>query len=120
MNNDQFTTAPGGKPAMDATTAVKETVEAVKETAEGVGATVRDAAQKLGSQAAEMGGEVYRQAADAGRYAGRQVEEQPFTALMAAGVVGILVGFLLGRASVEEPRSWRDQIDDYIPRKYWR
>ena len=87
---------------------------------EGVGATVRDAAQKLGDQAAEVGGQVYRQAADAGRYATRQIEEQPLAALMTVGILGVIIGFLLGRSSVEEQRSLRDYVDDYMPRKYWR
>lgn len=82
----------------------------------GVGATVQDTARKLGAQAAEVGEQVYRQAVDAGRYAGRQVEEQPWAAVIATGLCGLLLGFLLGRGSVPEPRTTRDYVDEYLPR----
>ena len=58
-------------------------------------------------QAAEVGEQVYRQAVDAGRYAGRQVEEQPWAAVIATGLLGIALGFLLGRGSVPEPADSR-------------
>ena len=83
-----------------------------------IGDSVKQATQKAGSQAAEAGDHIYRQAAETGRYVARQVEEQPFTSAMVLGGLGLLVGFLLGRGSVERARTWRDYADDYLPRKY--
>lgn len=80
-------------------------------------AIVQDAIRKLGNQAAEVGEQVYRQAVDAGRYAGRQVEEQPWAAVIGAGLLGLAVGILLGRSSVPAPRTARDYVDEYLPRK---
>jgi hypothetical protein len=80
-------------------------------------ATVQDAVRKLGTQAAEVGEQVYRQAVDAGRYAGRQIEEQPWAAVIVTGLLGLAVGLLLGRASVPAPRTARDYVDEYLPRK---
>jgi ElaB/YqjD/DUF883 family membrane-anchored ribosome-binding protein len=80
-------------------------------------ATVQDAARKLGSQAAEVGDQVYRQAVGVGRYAGRQVEEQPWAAVIVTGLLGLAVGILLGRATVTAPRTARDYVDEYLPRK---
>jgi ElaB/YqjD/DUF883 family membrane-anchored ribosome-binding protein len=83
----------------------------------GVEATVQDAVRKLGTQAAEVGEQVYRQAVDAGRYAGRQIEEQPWAAMIVTGLLGVAVGILLGRTSVPAPRTARDYVDEYLPRK---
>src|SRR5471030_2783255 len=74
----------------------------------GVEATVQDTVRKLGTQAAEVGEQVYRQAVDAGRYAGRQVEEQPWAAVVVTGLLGLALGLLLGRASVPAPPTARD------------
>ena len=83
----------------------------------GVEATVQEAVRKLGTQAAEVGEQVYRQAVDAGRYAGRQIEEQPWAAVIVTGLLGLAIGLLLGRASVPAPRTARDYVDEYLPRK---
>jgi ElaB/YqjD/DUF883 family membrane-anchored ribosome-binding protein len=80
-------------------------------------ATVQEAVRKLGTQAAEVGEQVYRQAVDAGRYAGRQVEEQPWTAVIVTGLLGLAIGLLLGRSSAPAPRTARDYVDDYLPPK---
>jgi ElaB/YqjD/DUF883 family membrane-anchored ribosome-binding protein len=72
--------------------------------------------RKLGAQAAEAGEQVYRQAVDVGRYASRQVEEQPWAAVIATALLGLGIGVLLGRSSVPRPRSARDYVDDYLPR----
>jgi hypothetical protein len=80
-------------------------------------ATVQDAVRKLGSQTAEIGEQVYRQAVDAGRHAGRRIEEQPWAAVIATGLLGLAIGMLLGRATVPAPRTARDYVDEYLPRK---
>lgn len=89
-----------------------------------VGAEAIDCAtaqvRKLGAQAAEVGDQVYRQAMDAGRYACRQVEEQPWTAVIVTGLLGLAIGALLGRGSVPAPRTARDYVDDYLPRRLRR
>lgn len=101
-----------------ATDAAQKLGAQATDAAQRIGSEATDAAQKLGGQAKDMGSQVYRQAVDAGRYAGQQIEEQPLTAMLVAGGVGLLIGFLLGRGSVEQPRSWRDYADDYLPRRF--
>ena len=83
----------------------------------GADTTIPDAVRKLGSQAAEVGEIVYRQAVDAGRYGGRQIEEQPWAAVIVIGLLGLAIGVLLGRATVPAPRTARDYVDEYLPRK---
>jgi ElaB/YqjD/DUF883 family membrane-anchored ribosome-binding protein len=80
-------------------------------------ASLQEAARKFGAQAADLGDQVYRQALDAGRYAGRQVTEQPWAAAVASGLLGLMVGYLLARGTEEQPRSMRDYADDYLPRQ---
>jgi hypothetical protein len=72
-------------------------------------ATVQDAVRKLGSHAAEVGEQVCR--------AGRQIEEQPWAAVIVTGLLGLALGVLLGRATVPAPRTARDGVDEYLPRK---
>lgn len=101
--------------------------EATEPRANGVGNEAADAldcaaaqVRKLGEQAAEVGEQVYRQAMDVGRYASRQVEEQPWIAVVATGLIGLAIGILLGRGSVPPPRTARDYVDEYLPRKLRR
>ena len=77
-----------------------------------MGATVSDAANRFGAQASELGEQAYRHAADAGRYATRQVHEQPIAAMLIAGALGVFLGFLLGRPGAEEPRTLRGYVRD--------
>ena len=86
----------------------------------GAAAAVHEAARELGAQEAEVGEQAYRQARDAGRYAGRQVEEQPWTAVIATGLLSLAIGFLLGRGSAPAPRTARDYVEDYLPQKLRR
>ena len=80
------------------------------------GAAMQDTARKLGDQAAEVGDRVYRQAVEAGKQVNRQVEEQPWGAVLVTGLLGLAIGILLGRGSVPAPRTARDRIDEYLPR----
>jgi ElaB/YqjD/DUF883 family membrane-anchored ribosome-binding protein len=80
-------------------------------------AALQDAARKLCAQAADLGDQAYRQAMDAGRYAARQVKEQPLSAALVSGVLGLLFGFVLARSSAPRPRTARDYVDDYLPRQ---
>ena len=80
------------------------------------GAAVQDTARKLGDQAAEVGERVYRQAVQAGKRVSRQVEEQPWGAVIVTGLLGLAIGILLGRGSVPAPRTARDRVDEYLPR----
>jgi ElaB/YqjD/DUF883 family membrane-anchored ribosome-binding protein len=101
--------------ATDAHTAEK----LAKAAGNGAADTISQASEqvrKLGAQAAEVGEQVYRQAVDVGRYAGRQVEEQPWTAVIATGLLALGIGILLGRNSAPRPRTARDYVDDYLPR----
>ena len=85
--------------------------------AEGVGAKLQDAVRKVGGQASDVGGQVYKQATDAGRYAGQQVQEQPLAALLIAGCIGAVIGYLIGREARPKRRSIRDYAEDVIPRR---
>jgi uncharacterized protein YjbJ (UPF0337 family) len=85
--------------------------------AQGVGAKLQDAARKVGGQASEVGGQVYQQAADAGRYAGRQVQQQPLAALLIAGCIGVAIGCLIGYESRPQRRTIRDYAEDMIPNR---
>jgi ElaB/YqjD/DUF883 family membrane-anchored ribosome-binding protein len=88
--------------------------------ASSTGATIHDAAQKFASQASDAGERMARQIADAGKTVGQQVQEQPWAAAITAGVLGLAIGFLLGRESVPPPRTARDYVDEYLPRKMRR
>lgn len=88
--------------------------------AQDAAAKIQDAATKLGGQASEIGGQVYQKAVDAGQYASRQFEEQPWAAAAAIGLIGLIIGVMLGRASVPAPRSARDYVDDYLPKRLRR
>jgi ElaB/YqjD/DUF883 family membrane-anchored ribosome-binding protein len=100
--------SPNGMPETHANGAANASADAINCASEQV--------RKLGAQAAEVGEQVYRQAVDAGKYASRQVEEQPWIAVIATGLVALGIGVLLGRGSVPQPRSARDYVDDYLPR----
>lgn len=104
MTNESF---PGGP--------VPRTNEADKVVAD-AGAVVQETARKLGDQAAEAGERVYRQAIDTGKQVSRQVEEQPWGAVIVTGLLGLAIGILLGRGSVSAPRTARDRVDEYLPR----
>jgi ElaB/YqjD/DUF883 family membrane-anchored ribosome-binding protein len=80
------------------------------------GAAVQDTARKLGDQAAAVGERVYRQAVEAGKQVSRQIEEQPWGAVIVSGFLGLAIGILLGRGSVPAPRTARDRVDEYLPR----
>jgi len=111
--------------------AIHEGIDAGKNAASGSADYVQETARKLGAQAAEVGEQVYKQAAevgeqvykqavDAGRYAAAQVKEQPWTAAVAIGLLGVALGYCLGRGSVEQPRSARDYVDAYLPKNVRR
>jgi ElaB/YqjD/DUF883 family membrane-anchored ribosome-binding protein len=85
--------------------------------AEGVGAKLQEAARKVAGQASDVGEQVYKQAADAGRYAGQQVQKQPLAALLIAGCIGAAIGYLIGRESRPKRRTIRDYAEDVIPRR---
>ncbi len=91
-------------------------VKAVEKQASDAISQATEQVKKLSAQAAEVGEQVYRQAMDVGRYAGRQVEEQPWIAVIATGLIGLGLGVLLGRGSAPKPRSARDYVDGYLPR----
>src|ERR1019366_2553737 len=111
---EQHMNDPSSSDAMETQmkTAANEAADAVTCASEQV--------RKLGAQAAEVGEQVYRQAIDAGRYASRQVEEQPWTAVIATGLLALGIGILLGRGSVPRPRTARDYVDGYLPRNLRR
>jgi len=83
--------------------------------ADGRWSQVTGCGPKLGGQAPDMGGQVYKQAADAGRYAGQQVQEQPLAALLIAGCIGAVIGYLIGRDAPR--RTIREYAEDVIPRR---
>ena len=91
-------------------TQVKETVQAagtqVKETAQDMGAYVKETAQDMGTQAKETmqaaGTQVYEQGReslqDLNRTLEGQIRQRPLQALLVAGGIGALLGFLWQRS----------------------
>ena len=102
----------------DANTDTKTMFSDISDTVKDATQTVKDATQKVGAQAAEAGDQVYKQAADTGRYVARQIEEQPVATALIIGGIGLLIGFVLGRESAARPRSFMDYADDYLPRRF--
>ena len=90
-------------------TQVKETVQAagtqVKETAQDVGTYVKETAQDVGTQVKETvqaaGTQVYEQGRDSlqdlNRIIEGQIRQRPLQALLVAGGIGVLLGFLWQR-----------------------
>ena len=91
-------------------TQVKETVQAagnqVRETAQDVGTYVKETAQDMGTQVKETmqaaGTQVYEQGRESLQDLNRTVEDQirqrPLQALLVAGGIGVLLGFLWQRS----------------------
>ena len=91
-------------------TQVKETVQAagtqVKETAQDMGTYVKETAQDMGTQAKETiqaaGTQVYEQGLeglqDLNRTLEGQIRQRPLQALLVAGGIGVLLGFLWQRS----------------------
>jgi ElaB/YqjD/DUF883 family membrane-anchored ribosome-binding protein len=91
-------------------TQVKETVQAagtqVKETAQDMGTYVKETAQDMGTQAKETmqaaGTQVYEQGReslqDLNRTLEGQIRQRPLQALLVAGGIGVLLGFLWQRS----------------------
>jgi len=98
------------------TTQIQSQTEAAENAAAETINHASEQVRKLGAHAADVSEQVYKQAMVAGRYAGRQVEEQPWTAVIATGLLALGIGVLLGRSSVPRPRTTRDYVDGYLPR----
>jgi ElaB/YqjD/DUF883 family membrane-anchored ribosome-binding protein len=91
-------------------TQVKETVQTVgtqvKETAQDMGTYVKETAQNMGTQAKEAmqaaGTQVYEQGReglqDLNRTLEGQIRQRPLQALLVAGGIGVLLGFLWQRS----------------------
>jgi len=58
----------------------------------------RTMGQRAGSQASELGQRAYAQSTRATRYVGGQVREEPLIALVMAGALGVLIGYLVSRS----------------------
>ena len=71
--------------------------DAVASAAGSAASTLGDMAQRVGSQAADVGEQAYARATQAAEYAGRQVKDEPVIAMLAAGALGIAIGYLIGR-----------------------
>ena len=61
------------------------------------GAFIEDAARQAGSQATEIGEQAYAKGERVADSVARWVEEQPLTALLVAGAIGVAIGYLLAR-----------------------
>ena len=57
--------------------------------------TIRDIAQKAGSEATAVAENLYSRAQQTGQAIGRQAEARPSVALLVAGALGLLVGYVL-------------------------
>ena len=71
--------------------------QTVSEAANAAGAAVRDATSQFRETASDIGARVSRRADGAVNELADRVEEQPITALLIAGGIGLLAGMLLAR-----------------------
>jgi ElaB/YqjD/DUF883 family membrane-anchored ribosome-binding protein len=71
--------------------------QAIGDAANAAGAAVRDATSHFRDTASDIGARVSRRADGAVSELADRVEEQPITALLIAGGVGLLAGMLLAR-----------------------
>lgn len=70
-----------------------------KPAAERAGAAISDTAHRICAGTTELGGQIYEQGVRSARNVSRNVEAQPLAAVVIAGALGILLGFLLGRTA---------------------
>ena len=74
-----------------------EATSAVSSAMESATSTLGDVAQRVGAQASDLGEQAYAQSAEAVKYVGKQIKDEPVIAMLAAGALGIAIGFLIGR-----------------------
>ena len=73
------------------------TSQTISDAANMAGAAVRDATRQFRSAASDIGSRVSSRAHDAVGELAHRVEQQPLSALLIAGGVGLLAGLLLAR-----------------------
>lgn len=79
----------------DARDAIEDGIDQAGSMASDAASAMSDAARRAGAKVSDLGDRAYNQAAQASRYAGERVQEQPLAALMLAGLVGGIIGALL-------------------------
>ena len=78
-----------------------EAKDAAVSAADNAQSAIGDVAKRVGAQASTLKESASTQASRAASYAGSQVREEPLIALIAAGAVGMLIGYLIGRPQHE-------------------
>jgi len=106
----------GDRVYRETTDAARSVTEEASTVGDRVYRQATDAARDMGEKASEAGDRIYRQAVDAGKQVSRQVEEQPWLAALIGGGIGLVIGVMLGRASISEAPTARDRMDEYLPR----
>ncbi len=99
LTGDSRTQAQGkiDQVAGQAQQAYGDAKEKVSAAASDASATVSDMAKRASEQASDLGEQVYQQGAQAAQYVGGQLREHSTAAIIAAGAIGVIVGYLLGR-----------------------
>ena len=103
--------------AESARQAAGQTAQNTAEAAGKLRARLQDIARDLSEQASQVGAQLYEQTREAGQQAGEQIKQRPLAAVMLTGFVGVVLGYVLARASQPEP-SPRDYAARMIPRRY--
>jgi ElaB/YqjD/DUF883 family membrane-anchored ribosome-binding protein len=88
MSQTKFQTAP---------TFEDRATQTVSDAANAAGAAVRGASNQIRDAAADLGARARSNADDAVSELAKRVEQQPLSAVLVAGGVGLLVGLLLAR-----------------------
>lgn len=100
LTGDAQTTAKGkiDQVTGKAEALVGDAKDAAASMTDNMASSISGMAQRASSQAAEFGEKAVTQGTKAAKYAGQQISDEPVLAMLAAGALGILVGYLIGRA----------------------
>ena len=75
--------------------------DAVASVAGETASTVSGVADRVATAASDLDHNAYEKSADVAHKVGEVVRESPFTVMIAAGMLGLVVGYLLGRPTYE-------------------
>jgi hypothetical protein len=86
-----------GEEAKAAAETVADLAHRARTKAVETGGVIREAAMESGKQVGDFAAQTYRQGVRASEYVSRNTAEQPFLALLAAGIVGFGLAYMIYR-----------------------